>query len=286
MAADGGIFAFGDAGFHGSMGGSPLNKPMVGMAATGTSNGYYLVASDGGSSPSATPSSTARWAASTSTSRWWAWPPSPAAGYRLVASDGGIFSSASAAFYGSAGSLTLNQPIVGMADTPDGNGYWLVAADGGIFSYGESVFHGSTGGMHLNQPMVGMASLGATVGGRALLVGTFNGIPGQYPTIQAAVDAAQPGDWILIAPGDYHESDDLDHPPSSGDIADGWYGGVDVTTPNIHIRGMDRNSVIVDGTKSTATTACSSNPADQNFGVDNGGTRPAGTGSWCGRRTT
>ena len=34
VAADGGIFTFGDAKFHGSMGGKPLNKPIVAMAAT------------------------------------------------------------------------------------------------------------------------------------------------------------------------------------------------------------------------------------------------------------
>ena len=135
--------------------------------------------------------------------------------------------------------------------------------------------------------MVGMASLGFTVGGRALLVGTFNGIPGQYATIQAAVDAAQPGDWILVAPGDYHENSDITNPPTSSDISEGWYGGVDVTTSNLHIRGMDRNSVIVDGTKSTASAPCSSTPADQNFGSSTtAAPRPAGTGSWCGRRTT
>jgi ribosomal protein L24E len=48
VASDGGIFAFGDAGFHGSMGGAPLNQPIVGMAATRDGNGYWLVASDGG----------------------------------------------------------------------------------------------------------------------------------------------------------------------------------------------------------------------------------------------
>jgi hypothetical protein len=33
VASDGGIFTFGDANFHGSMGGQHLNKPMVGIAA-------------------------------------------------------------------------------------------------------------------------------------------------------------------------------------------------------------------------------------------------------------
>ena len=48
MASDGGIFSFGDAAFFGSMGGRPLNKPIVGMAATPDGGGYWLVASDGG----------------------------------------------------------------------------------------------------------------------------------------------------------------------------------------------------------------------------------------------
>jgi hypothetical protein len=74
----------------------------------------------------------------------------------LVASDGGIFSFGDAGFFGSTGALHLNQPIVGMAATPDGRGYWLVASDGGIFSFGDAAFFGSTGAIHLNQPIVGM----------------------------------------------------------------------------------------------------------------------------------
>ena len=57
-----------------------------------------------------------------------------------------------------AAALAVNQPVVGMAATPDGKGYWLVAADGGIFSYGSARFYGSTGAIHLNQPVVGMAA--------------------------------------------------------------------------------------------------------------------------------
>ena len=47
-ASDGGIFAYGDAGFYGSHGGSHLNQPIVGMTSTPDGGGYWLVASDGG----------------------------------------------------------------------------------------------------------------------------------------------------------------------------------------------------------------------------------------------
>ena len=45
MANDGGIFAF-DAPFRGLMGGTRLNRPVVGMVAS--SNGYLMVGADGG----------------------------------------------------------------------------------------------------------------------------------------------------------------------------------------------------------------------------------------------
>ena len=59
-------------------------------------------------------------------------------GYWMVAADGGIFNYGDAGFFGSAGSVPLNEPIVGMAAMPDGGGYWLVASDGGIFNYGDA----------------------------------------------------------------------------------------------------------------------------------------------------
>jgi hypothetical protein len=61
------------------------------------------------------------------------------------------------------GGTPLNQPIVGLATTPDGNGYWEVASDGGIFTFGDASFWGSMGSTPLNKPIVGLAgSSGAT----------------------------------------------------------------------------------------------------------------------------
>ena len=48
VATDGGIFAYGDAGFFGSLGDRVLNSPITGMVPTPTGLGYWLVAADGG----------------------------------------------------------------------------------------------------------------------------------------------------------------------------------------------------------------------------------------------
>jgi hypothetical protein len=159
VASDGGVFSFGSGDpFLGSLGGTHLNEPIVGMAATPGGDGYYLVAADGG----VFSFGSAQFYGSTGGDRLnkpivgMAVTPD-GDGYWLVASDGGIFSFGDAMFYGSAGGTRLNAPIVGMARTTDGAGYWLVASDGGIFSYGDAAFYGSTGSLHLNKPIVGMA---------------------------------------------------------------------------------------------------------------------------------
>jgi hypothetical protein len=143
VAADGGIFAYGDARFLGSMGGAHLNKPIVGMAATPDGNGYWLVASDGGIFAFGD----ARFLGSMGGSHLNEPIVGMAApdgnGYWLVASDGGIFAYGDAGFLGSMGGSHLNRPIVGMATTPDADGYWLVASDGGVFSYGDAPFLGA-----------------------------------------------------------------------------------------------------------------------------------------------
>jgi hypothetical protein len=105
---------------------------------------------------------------------------------------------------------------------------------------------------------------GTTV--RVLRVGTWKGIAGTYHSIQAAVDAANPGDWVLVGPGDWKEVGDFTtHKPASGEP--GW--GVTIDKTGLHLRGMDRNTVVVDGTKA-GTPKCSSQRADQNFGGSGG----------------
>jgi hypothetical protein len=166
---DGGVFAYGDAGFYGSTGNIHLNQPIVGMAATPSGKGYWFVASDGGvfaygdaafyGSMGGTPlNQPIVGMAATPTGR----------GYWLVAADGGIFAFGDAPFYGSTGNIHLNQPIVAMTATSNGGGYWFVAADGGVFSYGDAGFHGSTGNLVLNQPVTGMLAT-ADDGGYSLV---------------------------------------------------------------------------------------------------------------------
>ncbi|MGI8559336.1 MAG: hypothetical protein ACR2ND_13715 [Solirubrobacteraceae bacterium] len=106
-----------------------------------------------------------------------------------------------------------------------------------------------------------------------LRVGTFQGIPGQYSSIQAAVSAAHTGDWVLIAPGDYHEATHTF--PAGGLGDDRASSAVQVTTPGIHIRGLDRNGVVLDGTRPGAPQ-CSSAHADQDFGPLDSNSKPGG----------
>jgi hypothetical protein len=139
-------------------------------------------------------------------------PPAASNGYLTVASDGGVFAFGQQ-FCGSTGNITLNKPVVGMAQTPSQGGYWLVASDGGIFSFGDVQFWGSTGNLVLNKPVVGMAAtpnaggywLVASDGGifsfgNAQFYGSAASTPGLDVTGMAATPDGQ-GYWEVTATG-------------------------------------------------------------------------------------
>ena len=173
--ATGAVQPFGSAKSYGSLAGTTLNKPIVGMASTLNGLGYWLVASDGGIFSYGNAAFLGSRGGQPLNKPIVGMAATPdGGGYWLVASDGGIFSYGDATFYGSRGGQPLNKPIVGMAATPDGGGYWLVASDGGIFSYGDATFFGSRGGQPLNKPIVGMAA--TPDGGGYWLVASDGGI--------------------------------------------------------------------------------------------------------------
>jgi len=119
VASDGGVFTFGDAGFHGSTGNIHLAAPVVGIAPTPSGHGYWLFAMDGGV---------------------------------FSYGDAAFYGSTAGP------ALGANAPIVGMAATPSGHGYWLVAADGGVFAFGDATFRGSAAGLRHGGPILAMAA--------------------------------------------------------------------------------------------------------------------------------
>ena len=80
--------------------------------------------------------------------------------------------------------------------------------------------------------VAGMAVVGATGFGGCVSAGPARPlvllVPGQYRSIQSAVDHAKPGDLVLVSPGVYHAS-------------------VTSNVPDLVIRGRNRSSVILDG---------------------------------------
>jgi hypothetical protein len=139
-AADGGVFSFGSAGFYGSLSGTHLNAPIVGMAAAPGGGGYWLVAADGGvfafgdagfyGSMAGKPLNAPVVGIT---------PTAVGTGYTLAAADGGIFAFGDAGFYGSfigsgIGISRSNRDVVAVAaefDAPPTSPGYTVLVNGG-----------------------------------------------------------------------------------------------------------------------------------------------------------
>jgi PKD repeat protein len=135
-------------------------------------------------------------------------------GYRLAAADGQVLPFGGAGLFGSAESIHLAAPIVGMASTADGGGYWLVAADGGVFAFGDAAFYGSIGGRHLNSPVVGIAATSDGGGywlvaadggvfsfGDAAFHGSMGGRHLNSPVVGITATSDGGGYWLVAADG-------------------------------------------------------------------------------------
>ena len=121
VASDGGIFSFGNAGYHGSMGAKHLNAPVVGMAATPNGEGYWLVASDGGIFSFGNAGYHGSMGAKHLNAPVVGMAATPnGEGYWLVASDGGIFSFGNAGYHGSMAASHPANPIDAIAVGPGG----------------------------------------------------------------------------------------------------------------------------------------------------------------------
>ena len=228
--ADGGVFNFGSAQFHGSAGSLHLNAPIVGMAATPDGGGYWLVASDGGVftyGDAVFDGSAGALRLNAPIAGMAATP--DGGGYWLVASDGGVFTYGDAVFDGSAEALHLNAPIAGMAATPDGGGYWLMASDGGVFTYGDATYQGSAGALHLNAPIVGMAASpdgggywlvasdgGVFTYGDATYYGSTGGIRLNRPVVGMAETPG--GYWLVASDGGIFNYGDAPFEGSTGGL--------------------------------------------------------------------
>ena len=158
VGSDGGIFSFGSAAFHGSMGGIPLQRPVVGIVPTADRGGYWLDAADGGvfafgdtrfygSIPGLglNPAGSGK-AHSLNAPIVGMVPSHDQGGYFMVASDGGVFAFGDAKFAGSCPGIGgCSGAAVAVMPDASGNGYWLMTATGHVYTFGDAPYYGAPG---------------------------------------------------------------------------------------------------------------------------------------------
>lgn len=211
---DGGVIAYGEAGFYGSPLTAKLAAPITALAATPDGRGYWLAGADGG----VFHFGDAGYFGSDGDVRLHAPIVAMAAtpdgrGYWLVGADGGVFSFGDARFYGSPGATGVPDPVVGFAVTPDGRGYWMVTSHGAVYSYGDARYYGSLGATNLhNIPVVAIASSAdgrgywlIQGGGEVIPYGDaprLGGMRGHPPVSGIAVTSDGHGYWLVCGNGE------------------------------------------------------------------------------------
>jgi hypothetical protein len=150
VATDGGVFAYGDAGFYGSIPGvglnpagsgrpHSLNAPIVGMVPTYDNAGYFMVASDGGvfSFGDATFEGSCPGIGGCEGAAVAVMPDASGNGYWVVTSSGHVYTFGDAQYLGAPGPQSV--PVTSAVRTSDGNGYWILFGNGAVAGYGDAV---------------------------------------------------------------------------------------------------------------------------------------------------
>jgi hypothetical protein len=240
---DGGVLAYGAAGFFGSPVGTVLSAPVVAMAATPDGGGYWLASANG----DVYSFGDARYYGGTGALRLYAPVVAMAAtpdggGYWLAGADGAVYSFGDAHYYGSpAAAGGVPDPVVGFAATPGGGGYWLVTSHGAVYSFGDARYYGSLGSTNLhNIPVVAIASSAdgrgywlVQGGGEVVPYGDaprLGGMRGRPPVSGIAVAPGGRGYWLVCDDGEvdaFGDAKDLGEdnhanprPPISAIVAD------------------------------------------------------------------
>ncbi len=155
VAADGGVFAFGDARFEGScpaIGGCA--GPAVAVVPDATGGGYWVVTATGhvysfgdaryygAPGPAGTVTSAVR--------------TPDGGGYWILLGNGTADAFGDARDFGSlpAGAAGSLNPAMTLFATADGGGYWVVTANGAVSAFGDAPNDGGRAGTHLNAPII------------------------------------------------------------------------------------------------------------------------------------
>ena len=144
LGADGGVFDFGDAAYHGSISLQPLpvpspvpaplsHRPAVAVVPDRVTGGYQVADAGGQAYPFGAP--TLGGTGGQSPSPVVGAAAAPGHGYWLVAADGGVFAFGDAAFAGSLGGHPGSSPTVALVADQVTGGYWLVAASGAVTGF-------------------------------------------------------------------------------------------------------------------------------------------------------
>ena len=213
VAADGGIFSYGNIGFCGSTGGIVVPSAVVGMATTPDQAGYWLATANGSvyafGNAALYGSGMIPWGSlqgvqipgsivgivSSPDGR----------GYYLAGSDGSVYAFGDARNLGSVGGKPIAHPIAAMAYDVATNGYWLVDSSGGVYAF-HAPYYGSA---HSSKPAVGIAfsprsggywvvaSNGAIYPFHAPYYGSMAGHPLTKPIVGMTFDPYTGGYWLV-----------------------------------------------------------------------------------------